>query len=185
MIMEAKRPRLHEGRFKAPKIFGPYFRLHFARISSPAPARFCDLGKSTSNQNPIFWARSRQTMKTETLIGVLFATLLIFSGCATCHKQLDNDLSRLSGQHLQSAVAVLGDPQSAVDLKDKKVYYWHNQTEALLMRSTESGETVLDTARYDCRIKLTTDPQDVIQSATHEGNQAACKKWADSFRVQR
>jgi hypothetical protein len=128
--------------------------------------------------------RKKKIMKTYHIQVLLLATLLIVTGCATGHKRLEEGLTRLEGQPLSAAVNILDEPQSMVDLETGKVFYWHNQTRQVIMRTTETGEAFLDDAQYNCQIKIITTPQRIITSATHEGNRDACKKWFERFKVQ-
>lgn len=95
----------------------------------------------------------------------LFAGLV---GCATL-EPLDNELSMLKGQNIETAYAILGYPTGKLELDSVTVYYWKNTSRELypyfstsdttgyigrrrfngISTSTEWGQ-----ATFECEIKL-------------------------------
>lgn len=129
----------------------------------------------------------------------MFILAIAISGCA--FKILDEGLPRLVGQPIDSAINVLGLPNSKMEIAGHTVYIWNSQrsgavpiyntntayTSGTVGTTPVYGTTTTNSVNYvpvsyQCEIKLSVDNQNIITRWEYYGNQGGCQRYANGVK---
>ena len=125
---------------------------------------------------------------------VLVVTAIGLSGCVAQH--LNEGLSKLTGQNIETAVATLGYPDGKREIMGKTIYIWHTSQNTIMPMTTfnntygtvgntpvygTSTGTEFVPANLNCTIELVTNASDTIISWKWSGNMGGCQSYASSL----
>lgn len=128
-------------------------------------------------------------MKKIVSIAILSA---LVSGCVMTH--LDEGLAQLVGKPIESAIDVLGFPNSTMQITGYTVYVWDSHSTGIAPVATTAntsgmvgGTYVSGTSStsgfialpglYHCQIKLATDSEGIVRHQESYGNPGGCGRY--------
>jgi len=131
----------------------------------------------------------------------LFSSFLILlSGCA--FSQIENGLTALKGEKIQTAFNYLGTPDNEQDIAGSKVYTWGRAFSATTITPVTTSTTgsafssyggyanyygtttsyVPQTHNYSCTVKIITDQKGIITGGQFDGNLGGCASYGSALQ---
>lgn len=113
-------------------------------------------------------------------------TLFLFMVACSTFSNIDEGVSSLRGQNINSLISIIGLPSAEQNIAGRKIYVWDTSqtvsTTTAVPTYNPSGFStyayVPSSAQYVCTIKVVVDENDIIQSHELEGNIGGCERWS-------
>ena len=120
----------------------------------------------------VLCTRKKQSMKK---VCVIVAVFLLMTGCASVH--MNKGLTALQNESIQTAISVLGYPDSKVEVESDTVYIWSTNRSGVAYLSTYNAVPV----NYNCTIKIITDSWGNIKTWEWSGSEAGCGAYGQKL----
>ena len=123
----------------------------------------------------------------------------LLSGCA--HEALRAVEPKMAGMSIDDVIALLGPPGAETEIAGRKYITWTNDTKmtmytpqttnshtygnvgnAPVNANTSTTTTKATTNSYHCKFTVAVDDDYQVVSASHEGNQHACRRFASRLK---
>ena len=111
-------------------------------------------------------------------------------GCSTLDfSDMNRGLDRLKGKDINTAITILGRPNTKQKQDKDTVFIWHtvSSSKFRVLKQNEYGRLVTERApeswrvKYKCVIKIVTSENSIVKDWSYDGNYGDCRKYMKNY----